>query len=61
MKVVIEIDELFVGVLSVTAVATSGTQTRVALNGINLKEHNHATLGSDGKWTNERRSDEKPD
>ena len=54
MKVILEIDEAYAGVLTVTAVGTSGWQTRVSTQSVDLSQHNHLTLGADGRWTNER-------
>jgi hypothetical protein len=52
--VILEIDDLYTGILSVTAVASNALETRVSTTVVNLLESNHFKLGLDGKWTAER-------
>ena len=51
MRVIIDLDEAYAGVLSVTAVASSQFQTRVSATAIDLTKHNHLVLDADGVWT----------
>ena len=53
-KVILEIDDLYTGILSITAVASNALETRVSTTAVNLLESNHFKLGADGKWTAER-------
>lgn len=50
MKAILEIDEKYAGVLSVTAIGTSYLQTYVTTTAVDLSNHNHLTIGADGKW-----------
>ncbi len=52
-KVILEIDDLYTGILSITAVATSVLETRVSTTAVNVLESNHFKLGANGKWTSE--------
>jgi hypothetical protein len=53
-KVILEIDDLYTGVLSITAIASNALEMRVSTTAVNLLEYNHFKLGADGKWTTER-------
>ena len=55
MKVIIELDEKYDEVLTVTAIGSTGFTTWVSTQSVELAKHNHLVLGSDGKWTNEFR------
>lgn len=58
MKVVIELDENYSNILTITAVGCSPLTTRVSTESVNLAEHNYLKLGSDGKWINGRMAEE---
>ena len=59
MKVILEIDDKYANVLTVTAVGTSVCQTLVSMNAVDLSKHNYLVLYGDGKWTNGRVEDGK--
>lgn len=50
MKVILEIDDKYAGVLSITAVGSEYWQTWVSTTAVDLTKNNLAMLGSDGKW-----------
>lgn len=50
MKVILEIDDKYAGVLSVTAVGCAVFQTVVATHAFDLSKCNHFILGKDGKF-----------
>ena len=52
MKVILEIDDRYAGVLSITAVGSVGMQTWVSATAADLSKSNLLMLGNDGKWTN---------
>ena len=54
MKVVLEIDDKYANVLSMTAVGVQPFRTIVSSQAVDLSKHNYLKLGADGKWTNER-------
>lgn len=58
MKVILEIDEAYAGVLSITAVGTSYLETRVATHAVDLSKNSHLVLGADGKWKDEGRAED---
>lgn len=58
MKVILEIDDKYANVLSLTAVGCSPLTAFVSTQVVDLSEHNHLVLGNDGKWTNGRPEDE---
>lgn len=51
MIVVIELDEKYAGVLTLTAIGSSPGQTNVSTTSADLTKHNLLRLGSDGNWT----------
>lgn len=53
MKVILEIDDNYANVLTVTAVGCGAFQTVVATHAVDLSKHNHLKLGADGHWINE--------
>ena len=59
MKVILEIDDRYADVLSITAVGTSTVTTWVTTHAVALKTHNHLVLDADGKWTGMRSEDGK--
>lgn len=61
MKVVLEIDEAYSGVLTITAVGSSVVQTRVALTAVELDKCNHLRLGADGRWVSWLEDGERKD
>ena len=50
MKVILEIDDKYAGVLSITAVGSEYLQTWVSTTAVDLAKNNLVTLGNDGKW-----------
>lgn len=50
MKVILEIDEAYSGVLTITAVGGSVVQTRVSVTAVDLGKTNHLKLMNDGSW-----------
>lgn len=52
MKVILEIDDRYAGVLSITAIGSEGMQTWVSTQAVDLSKSNLLLLGNDGKWTN---------
>lgn len=52
-KLIIEIDEKYGSVLSITAVGSSYLETCVATKVIDLSKCNFLSIGEDGKWTEE--------
>lgn len=59
MTVILEIDDKYANVLSLTAVWCNNLTTCVSTEAVNLAEHNLLILGNDGKWTNRRIKDGK--
>ena len=53
-RVIIDLDESYAGVLSITAVASSEFQTRVSATAADVTKHNHLVLGADGQWTRDK-------
>lgn len=51
MKVILEIDEKYAGVLSITAIGTENFRTWVSAYAVALAKNNLLILGNDGKWT----------
>lgn len=49
-RVIIDLDEAYAGVLSITAVSSSEFQTRVSATAADVTKHNHLVLGADGRW-----------
>ena len=54
-KLIIEIDEKYGGVLSITAVGINHFETCVSTKAIDLSKCNFLAIGEDGKWTSELR------
>lgn len=50
MKVILEIDDKYAGVLSITAVGTEHLQTWATATAMDITKNNLAMLGNDGKW-----------
>ena len=50
MKVILEIDEAYSSVLTITAVGGSVVQTRVSVTAVDLGKTNHLKLRNDGRW-----------
>lgn len=50
MKVILEIDEKYANVLSVTVVGRTAFKTVVATHAVDLSKCNHLILGKDGKF-----------
>lgn len=50
MKVILEIDDKYAGVLSITAVGSEYLQTWVSTTAVDLAKNNLVILGNDGKW-----------
>lgn len=59
MKVILEIDDKYASVLSITAVGTSTFTTYVTTHAVSLQNHNHIVLDEDGQWTDRRAEDGK--
>ena len=53
MKVILEIDDKYASVLSVTVVGTSPSTTYVSTHVVALENHNHMVLDENGHWTDE--------
>lgn len=51
MKVILEIDDKYASVLTITVVGTSPATTYVSTQAVALQEHNHVVVDKDGKWT----------
>lgn len=58
MKVILEIDDKYAGVLSVTAVGSNGLTTCVSATAVDLSKSNFLILGNDGKWTSGKGEDD---
>lgn len=52
-KLIIEIDEKYDGVLSITAIGSHGFETCVSTKVIDLSKCNFLSIGEDGEWTTE--------
>ena len=59
MKVILEIDDKYANVLSITAVGTSPFTTYVTTHAVALENHNHVVLNEDGMWMERRTEDGK--
>lgn len=53
MRVILEIDKAYAGVLTLTAVGTSYLQTLVSTTAVDLSKANHLTINADGKCTHD--------
>lgn len=58
MKVILEIDDKYANVLTVTAVGCDGFQTRVATHATDLSKNSYLTLDKNGKWTDRGNNDD---
>lgn len=59
MKVILEIDDKYATVLSITAVGVNGNSTDVSTWAVDITKHNHITLDENAHWTNGRVEDGK--
>ena len=50
MRLIVEIDERYGGVLTLSAVGSRAWQTYVSTTAVDLSKHNHISVGEDGKW-----------
>ena len=50
-KIIIEIDEKYGDILSITAVGINYLETCVSTKAIDLSKCNFLSIGEDGKWT----------
>ena len=50
MKVTIEIDDAYAGALSLTAIKSDVTETRISATVISLSDCNNVELKKDGTW-----------
>lgn len=51
MRVILEIDEAYAGVLTLTAIGTSHLHTLVSTTAVDLSKANRLTINADGEWT----------
>ena len=58
MKVILEIDDKYASVLTISVVGTSPFTTYVSTQAVALQEHNYVAVDKDGKWTVWRTEDE---
>mgnify|MGYP003295128188 CR=1 FL=1 len=54
MKVILEIDDKYAGVLSITAVGVCGFDTNVSTYAVDITKHNYITVDKNAHWTNGR-------
>lgn len=52
MKVILEIDDKYATVLSITAVGVNCGGTDVSTWAVDITKHNHITLDENAHWTN---------
>ena len=50
MRVILDIDERFSAVLSITAILSHGLETSVAVTCVNLKDGQYLSLDNNGHW-----------
>ena len=61
MKVILEIDDAYANVLSVTAVGCGVFETKVSATAADLSKHRLLRLGADGKWAVESEVQDEAD
>ena len=49
-KVILEIDDKYSGVLTLSAIGSRAWQTWVSTTAVDLSKHNHISVDANGKW-----------